>query len=160
MQTTINVHEPIQQPSSVPTVLASLEMADLSAQKRNTIIYERSISDLSNQAKRLSEQNTRLNEKLLCLTEENAKIPQLKRGKTEMYISSAVSTILMAIGGGLISSFPILADGKIPYQFAIGWTLLALAILLGALMRPLVWVVYYKLVCKQGQPSLAIASAD
>lgn len=155
----INVPKPHVQPSVEPSELALLEFASMSASKRIIINYERRIDELSRYVAELSGKNDCLHKELHDAVIQNATIPQLKRGKTELYISSFIATVLMAIGGGLISSFPII-DHKVPYQFVIGWMLLAAAIFLGAVIRPIVWVVYYKFVCKQSQAIPAISTTD
>jgi hypothetical protein len=145
----IKVPTPTKQPSSQPSQLTQVEIAQMTAAQRNVFIYERQMDELRGQVTALTAENSSLSKDLRRYAEECGSIEQLKRGKTELYVSSLISTIFMAVGGGLISSYPITADGNIPWQFATGWTLLGMAILFVALIRPIVWIVYYKFVKKK-----------
>ncbi len=123
--------------------LTALEIADLSAPKRNTIIYERNIQDLREQISMLAQINKELATTLNQKQELLNSLSLLKRGKVEMYINFIFATTIMAIGGGLISSFPMV-NNLIPWQFAIGWSFIFLGVILGVVMRPIIWIIYYR----------------
>ncbi len=110
-------------------------MADLSAPKRNVVMYERQLHSLNENVTRLRLKNEVLQEKndsLQARVDGSQNLAEdlgaLKRANFELFLDSVFSTIFMAIGGALISSFPLQAPLKssiklsdIPCLFAAGW---------------------------------------
>lgn len=138
-----NIPSP-EQPSHSPSELTQAEMADLSAPKRNTVLYERSIEVLLSDVqhyrdvlKETQDERKALQKKLDDNVQNSTKIPVLKREKLEMFLTFCFVTFTMAIGSCLISSFPK-TESHIPWQFGFGWAL----VLLGGVMT-----IFCKAVC-------------
>jgi hypothetical protein len=135
--------------SGEATDLTKAEMADLSAAKRNTVLYERNIEHLKSQisfleqlvTKETTEKNAAISRN--AALEEEAKCAiALRRAKTEMFVAFFLATVAMTIGGALISSYPI-TNSIAPWQFYFGWALIIMAIVMGLLSRFLVWLMTY-----------------
>lgn len=135
--------------STEPSELTQAEMADLSAPKRNTVLYERTIESLNQHIDYLkgklddsdNERKGALG-KLDIYIDNSYKVPLLKRENVEMYVMFALVTVSMAIGSALISSYPKTAT-EIPWQFGFGWGMVGVGALLGIFGKAIVWL-YYK----------------
>ena len=138
------------QVSTEPTDLTKAEMADLTASKRNTVLYERTVEEFKLHIG-LCEGlvNVEEQEKQRALTRGEAlesearNAAALRRAKTEMSVAFSLATIAMTVGSALISSYPI-TNGQTPWQFSFGWALIVMAIIMGVLGRAVVWLVVYK----------------
>ena len=127
-------------PDNQPNDLTQQEMADLSAAKRNTVLYEKIIKDLKEDMGGLKSQNTLLLQKdsdhqRVCETHG-----MLRRSIIETHVSFALATVAMVVGGALISSYPIQHD-DVPWQFAAGWCAIVLGVVFGVMSRVLVWMI-------------------
>jgi hypothetical protein len=138
------------QVSTEPTDLTKAEMADLTASKRNTVLYERTIEHFKSHIAFLEGLvNTEKQEKQGALTRckslesEARNVAALRRAKAEMFVAFLLATISMTVGSALISSYPI-TNGQAPWQFSFGWALIVMAILMGVFGRAVVWLVVYK----------------
>lgn len=136
-------------PSTQPSALTQAEIANLSAPKRNTVLYERAIERLEDYIKYLqkklddSENERKASlEKLENYIDNSDKIPLLKQENFEMYITFALATVCMAIGSALISSYPKTAT-ETPWLFGFGWAMVVLSAFFGIFKKPIVWI-YYK----------------
>ncbi len=145
--TNVKVTAPIT-PSVEASPLTKSEILDITPSQRNIVLYERINDVLREQVKYLLEENRNHNRTILENERKLASLPQIKRGKTELYINTLFATALMGFGGGLVSSFPK-TDQHIPWQFGAGWTMLTIGIILAIATRPLVWLVYYKFIAKK-----------
>lgn len=143
----------IPDPGVVPTEASDLtkaEMADLSAAKRNTVLYERTIEQFQNQIAFLeklvhSEKSEKQDAFARCASFESEarNAVALRRAKAEMFVAFFLATIAMTIGGALIGSYPI-ANEHTPWQFYFGWALIIMAIVMGIFSRVVVWLITYK----------------
>jgi len=137
-----------ENPSTEPSALTQAEMANMSATKRNTILYERTIESLSRSVdyleRKLDESDIERKNALKKLdhyTDDAYKIPLLKRENLEMYVMFALITVSMALGSALISSYPKTST-LIPWQFGLGWGLVGLGATLGIVGKASVWMYY------------------
>lgn len=125
------------------------EIADLTATKRNTVLYERTIENFKSQicfleklvTSEKSEKQEVIN-RCTSLEREAKNATSLRRAKLEMFISFLLATIAMTVGGALISSYPITNDVA-PWQFYLGWSMIGMAIVMGLFSRVLAWVAIY-----------------
>ncbi|MGY2409620.1 hypothetical protein [Pseudomonas pergaminensis] len=143
-----NIPQP-DSPSSVPSETTKKEIAAMGAAQRSTYLYERSIEELNKHIETLksslsdvTKQNTKLSADGVTVDYLRCKISMLKRAKIEMFVAFVIATIFMAVGGGLISSYPSV-NGVFPWQFVLGWAFIFLSIIFGVLSRVVVWGVYY-----------------
>lgn len=143
-------------PSTEPSELTQAEMADLSASKRNTVLYERTIESLNRHIDYLkgklddsdAERKGAIG-KLDNYIDDSYKVPLLKRENVEMYVMFTLVTVSMAIGSALISSYPKTAT-EIPWQFGLGWGMVGVGALLGIFGKAIVWI-YYKTTKEDGK---------
>ena len=136
-----------EEPSKEPTEITQMEMAELSTEKRNTVLYERLLAQSMRQSavlegnmEEMQKHNSTLLQKDADHKDACVQVATLKRAQTEMAVSFGLATIAMAVGGALISSFPF-ANGIAPWQFALGWTLLLCGVVFGFTSRLIVWAV-------------------
>ena len=136
--------------SNEPTGLTKAEMADLSASKRNIVLYERTIEQFTSniaflenlvKIKKQEKQGALIRCDSLELEARNA--AALRRAKAEMFVAFLLATISMTVGCALISSYPITND-QASWQFLFGWALIVMAILMGIFGRAVLWLVVYK----------------
>lgn len=142
----------IPSPGAVSTEASELtkaEIADLTAAKRNTVLYERTIEHFKSQIgfleKLVNSEKTEKQEvisRCSSLEQEAKNATSLRRAKMEMFISFLLATIAMTIGGALISSYPI-NNGVAPWQFYLGWSMIGMAVVMGLFSRVLVWSAIY-----------------
>lgn len=125
------------------------EIADFSATKRNTVLYERTIEHFKSQIcfleKLLTSEKSEKQEitnRCSSLEQEAKNATSLRRAKLEMFISFLLATIAMTVGGALISSYPI-NNGVAPWQFFLGWSMIGMAIVMGLFSRVLAWIAIY-----------------
>lgn len=140
----IHIPQP-ETPSDEPTELSKMEMADLGASKRNTVLYERSLAVFERHNKFLTGQIEKLQTEIQALTLKDssyrqaiADVATLERAQIEMAVSFALATVGMAVGGGLIGSYPI-SPTTTPWQFVFGWTLIISGVVFGFTSRVIVW---------------------
>jgi hypothetical protein len=138
-----------EEASLEPSELTKIEMADLSASKRNTVLYERTIDSLNkhidylkNKLDASDNERREAISKLDDYVDESYKVPLLRRENIEMYVMFALVTVSMAIGSALISSYPK-TNTDIPWQFGLGWGMVGIGALFGIFGRVIVWS-YYK----------------
>jgi len=141
----IHIPQP-ETPSDEPSEFSKVEMADLSASKRSTVLYERSLAAFKRHNKFLTVQIEKLQSDIQSLTLRDPcynqainNVAALERAQIEMAVSFAFATVFMAIGGGLISSFPYSPNSP-PWQFVLGWTLILSGVIFGFTSRVVVWV--------------------
>lgn len=132
-------------PSDEPSDFSKMEMADLSATKRNTVLYERNLAVFERHNKFLTGQIEKLQTDIQSLairdssyTEAVSSVAMLERAQIEMAVSFALATVGMAVGGGLISSFPN-SPADTPWQFVLGWALMLSGVVFGFTSRVIVW---------------------
>ncbi|NWE46864.1 hypothetical protein [Pseudomonas gingeri] len=132
--------------SKIPSELTKLEVAELAATKRSSFLYERSIEDLKDHISSLKEAVATRDSKLSgrCQDVESIRneLATLRRANAEMFVCFLISTLTMAIGGALISSYPF-SESVTPWQFSLGWGLVILSIVFGLFNRFVVWVYCY-----------------
>lgn len=133
-------------PSKDPTDLTKMEMAELSAEKRSIILYERALDQIRDHNNYLVGQIDKLqknNGEYISREGRYEKISfdngTLRRSHIEMGVSFALATVGMGVGGALISSYPIAANTT-PWEFVFGWALLISGIVFGFTSRVLVWI--------------------
>jgi len=138
-----------EEASIEPSELTQIEMADLSASKRNTVLYERTIDSLNkhidylkNKLDASDNERREAISKLDDYVDKSYKVPLLRRENIEMYVMFALVTVSMAIGSALISSYPK-TNTDIPWQFGLGWGMVGIGALFGIFGRVIVWG-YYK----------------
>ena len=138
-----NITEP-EVPSTEPNEFTKAEMADLSASKRNTILYERTIDSLNSHIDylkgKLDESDTErkvTDDKLDEYIDDAYKVPTLRREITEMYVTFALSTVLMTVGSIFISGYPK-TTAIVPWQFSLGWAMVAIGALFGIASKAIV----------------------
>jgi hypothetical protein len=126
-----------EEASLEPSELTKIEMADLSASKRNTVLYERTIDSLNkhidylkNKLDASDNERREAISKLDDYVDESYKVPLLRRENIEMYVMFALVTVSMAIGSALISSYPK-TNTDIPWQFGLGWGMVGIGALFG-----------------------------
>lgn len=132
-------------PAKTDTELSKMEVADLTASKRNTILYQTVIEDLRGERLRLQEDNKRLEQTSAQNREQVAaqakRLVSVEAQNTEMWVGSGLAACFLAIGGGLISTFPKTED-LVPWQFAVGWCFLGVGILTSVVIPVLVAAVH------------------
>jgi hypothetical protein len=144
----------IPNPGPVPTEASELtlqEIADLAPSKRNIVLYEREIeylkgliSYLQDTVSSLQTENSNLLAAERLSIDDKIKLGVARRSKLEMYVAFAIGTFLMAIGGGLLGSFPV-TDSNIPWQHAVGWCCIILGATFGLLSRTIIQFVLHRL---------------
>ncbi len=117
-----------------PSELTAIELADLSANKRNTYLYEEHKRTLQTIVRELQAQKTELEQKREVDRTELMNKKATERAHCEAIVSFALATIIMTIGGGLISSFPM-QKSEVPWQFALGWAFIISGIIFGIFSR-------------------------
>ncbi len=115
-------------PDVSPSQLTESEMADMKPIKRSVVQYERRIAELVVRAEALEGENRNLREQVTRHPHVEARLASLEDQNVELWVSFVTSTSALALGSGLISSYPIVA-GQAPWQFVVGWSLIVLGIL-------------------------------
>jgi hypothetical protein len=130
----------IPHPGPIPQEASDLtlqEIADLSPTKRSTVQYERQIREYQSQidflrtmTSRLAEENAHLVQAQRASFDCRAQLLAVKRSKLDLYLNFGVGTCLVAIGGGLVGSHPMLFLG-IPWLNILGWSFIVAGIITG-----------------------------
>lgn len=134
----------IPNPGQVPAEASDLtkqEIADLTPAKRNIILYEREIEYLKDIVaylqgiiNSLQTENAILLAEERSLLEDKTQLEVVRRSKLEMYFSFAIGTFVMALGGGLLGSFPTTPINT-PWQHVVGWACIILGAIFGLFSR-------------------------
>jgi hypothetical protein len=138
------------QVSTEPSDYAKQEIADLTPSKRNVVLYEREIEFLKGTILYLQgviadfrAENAELLRAERTSIESKVKLETVRRSKLEMYVAFAIGTFLMAIGGGLLGTFPAGAS-SVPWQHAVGWSLIITGAIFGLLSRSVIQFVLHR----------------
>lgn len=116
-------------PAKSPSALTQLEVADLPPARRLTVLEERWRAELQERVGRLSDENRQLVMTLAELRDRSSSqavsLTSLQHHNDDLRISVFLVTVASAIGGGLISSYP-LTPTQVPWQFVLGWSLIGI----------------------------------
>jgi hypothetical protein len=130
--------------SDVPSELTAQELADLGPAKRITIVYEKTIAYLKNDNEFLRStlndfraENTKLLLAEKECTDIRVRLGECRRSKLDMFITFAMGSFLVAIGGGLVGAYPASAE-LTPWQHTAGWFCIILGSLFPFLTRLLI----------------------
>jgi hypothetical protein len=146
----------IPSPGHVPTAPSDItkqelqEIAGLTPSKRNIILYERQIEHLKEVLSHLQAlvdnvhaENTKLSQAVLNSNDNRVSLETIRRSKLEMFVAFAIATFLMAVGGGLLGTFPATAE-SLPWQHAVGWSLIITGAIFGVLSRTIIQFVLHR----------------
>lgn len=130
-----------------PSEFTTQEIADLTPAKRNVILYERQIvylkgevSYLQNLVADVRADNVELIKAERVSVSCKVSLEAARRSKLEMYVAFAIGTFLMAIGGGLLGT----ATLYVPWQHAVGWSLIIVGAAYGLLSRTIIQLVLHR----------------
>ena len=121
-QLTSKIPRPSQPPPDVPDDLARLEqndparLADLTPQKRNTYLYERTIASLEKQQIMFIEEKNKLYESQAMMQQQlNQLVPRhaaLKQAYRDARATNGLTALLMVVGGTLVSVAGAITEAK------------------------------------------------
>jgi hypothetical protein len=141
----------IPQVPSEASDLTRQELADLTPAKRSVFQYEREIDFLKQHASYLQGLVNAFqieNAKLLAAERDSndtrVKLEVIRRSKLEMFVAFAIGSCLVAVGGGLLGSFPA-TSSSVPWQHVAGWACIVLGGSYGLLSRLIIQFVLHRL---------------
>ena len=154
--TDFNIPSPGPVPTE-PSEFTTQEITDLTPAKRNVILYERQRGQYERQIEYLKEFVSYLQGLVADVRAENIELVKAesisvsckvsletaRRSKLEMYVAFAIGTFMMAIGGGLLGTFPV-TEANVPWQHAVGWSLIILGATFGLLSRTIIQFVLHR----------------
>lgn len=143
MSLTDRIPELQSAPSNEPSDLTLKELAEYNPARRNVIIYERQISDLTKVRDHLQAKYDLLLDRLDTELVYRVSYARLKRGKTEAIVQLFVSTGFTGIGALGMGIFPRTGVGNEATLFWVSTTVAVIGVFLGLVIRPITLCLYY-----------------